>query len=80
MGNPTQFNRTDGAGYAFVAEMVLKLDERNPQVAARVMTAFRSWRTLEVGRRARALETLNLIAAHKTLSRDVRDIVERSLS
>ena len=34
-GNPTQFNRADGAGYDFVADTVLALDPKNPQVAAR---------------------------------------------
>ena len=53
-GNPTQFNRADGAGYDFVADNVLALDPKNPQVAARLMTAFRSWRALEAGRRAQA--------------------------
>jgi aminopeptidase N len=80
MSNPTQFNRADGAGFEFVAETVLKLDETNPQVAARIMTAFRSWRTLESGRRARAKATLEQLSSHTTLSRDVRDIVDRSLS
>ena len=45
--NHTQFNRLDGAGYDFVADFVLALDPKNPQVAARLMGAFRSWRALE---------------------------------
>ena len=49
--NHTQFNRGDGAGYDFVADFVLTLDPKNPQVAARLMGAFRSWRALEAGRR-----------------------------
>ncbi len=53
-GNPTQFNRADGTGYDFVADYVLKLNATNPQVAARLMTAFKSWRALEGGRRAHA--------------------------
>src|SRR6516225_12333597 len=48
--NQTQFNRSDGAGYNFVADFVLELDPKNPQVAARLMSAFRSWRTLEARR------------------------------
>ena len=32
-GNHTQFNRPDGAGYDFVADIVLALDPKNPQVA-----------------------------------------------
>ena len=43
-GNPTQFNRPDGAGYEFVADRILALDPNNPQVASRMTTAFKSWR------------------------------------
>lgn len=50
-GNQSQFNRIDGAGYMLVADFVEKLDARNPQAAARLMSAFRSWRALEPGRR-----------------------------
>ena len=78
--NQTQFNRPDGAGYDFVADIVLALDPKNPQVAARLMGAFRSWRALEAGRRAHAEAALRRVAAAPSLSRDVRDIVERSLA
>ncbi len=78
--NHTQFNRVDGAGYEFVAEMVLALDPKNPQVAARLMGAFRSWRALEAQRRARAEATLRRVAAAPALSRDVGDIVARTLA
>jgi aminopeptidase N len=33
-GNPTQFNRPDGAGYEFMADRILALDPNNPQVPA----------------------------------------------
>jgi aminopeptidase N len=78
--NQTQFNRGDGAGYDFVADCVLALDPKNPQVAARLMTAFRSWRALEPVRRAKAEATLRRVARNAGLSRDVRDIVDRSLA
>jgi len=80
MSNATQFNRADGEGYEFVAESALLIDPRNPQVAARIMTAFRSWRTLEPNRRARAQDVLSRIARREGLSRDLRDIVERTLT
>ena len=79
-GNPTQFNRPDGAGYDFVADIVLALDPKNPQMAARLMNAFRSWRALEAGRRARAQATLRRVASAPSLSRDVGDIVARTLA
>jgi len=79
-GNPTQFHRADGAGYALVADVVREVDRSNPQVAARLLTAFRTWRTLEASRRAQAEATLRSIAGGQTLSPDVRDIVDRTLS
>jgi aminopeptidase N len=80
LANHTQFNRSDGAGYDFVADIVLTLDPKNPQVAARIMGAFRSWRALEEGRRACAEATLRRVAAAPSLSRDVGDIVARTLA
>jgi aminopeptidase N len=78
--NQTQFNRADGAGFAFVADTVLALDQRNPQVAARLMTAFRSWRALEPERRACAEAEIRRVAGASGLSSDLKDIVERSLA
>jgi len=78
--NQTQFNRADGAGFAFVADTVLALDQRNPQVAARLMTAFRSWRALEPARRACAEAEIRRVAGASGLSSDLKDIVERSLA
>jgi aminopeptidase N len=78
--NHTQFNRGDGAGYTFVADFVLALDPKNPQVAARLMGAFRSWRSLETKRRAKAEAALRRVVAAPALSRDVHDIVARTLA
>jgi aminopeptidase N len=78
--NTTQFNRADGAGYDFVAEKILELDPKNPQVAARMMTAFRSWRALESGRRSKAKAALQRVDAATSLSADVKDIVSRALA
>jgi aminopeptidase N len=44
------------------------------------MVAFRSWRALEARRRERAEVTLRRVAAVPTLSRDVHDIVARTLA
>jgi aminopeptidase N len=78
--NPTQFNRPDGAGYEFMADRILELDPNNPQVASRMTTAFKSWRILESGRRARAKAALQRIAGTPNLSRDVHDIAQRALA
>jgi aminopeptidase N len=80
MANLSQFHRADGAGHAFVADMVLALDGTNPQVAARILGAFRTWRALEAGRRAQAEAALKRVAAAPSLSPDVYDIVTRCLA
>ena len=78
-GNPTQFARPDGSGFARVADTVAALDSTNPQVAARLLTAFKSWRRLEKSRGAKAVEMLNGIKAIPGLSRDTADILARTL-
>jgi len=77
--NQREFNRADGLGFALLEEVVAGLDSANPQIAARLLTAMRSWRSLEAVRRAHAEAMLRRIAARPSLSPDVRDIVTRSL-
>jgi aminopeptidase N len=79
MANQSQFNRADGGGYQFLADTVLALDPKNPQVAARLLSALKSWRVLEPARRALAQAALQRVAAAPALSRDVQDITKRAL-
>jgi aminopeptidase N len=79
MLNQVQFNRADGAGYQFLASIVLRTDELNPQLAARLLTAFSTWRMMESTRRDHAEKALRSIEQKPNLSRDVGDIVSRSL-
>ncbi|SFI52106.1 aminopeptidase N [Phyllobacterium sp. CL33Tsu] len=79
-GNQTGFNRADGNGYVFFAETILTIEKKNPQLAARLLTAMRSWRSFEPVRREHAREALANIAKVGDLSADVRDIVERTLA
>ena len=80
MSNPSQFNRSDGAGYFFLRDTVLELDSTNPQVAARLLGALKTWRLLESSRRGLAAQCLKDIAASKKLSPDLQDIVTRALA
>ncbi|MEO1142020.1 MAG: aminopeptidase N C-terminal domain-containing protein, partial [Pseudomonadota bacterium] len=79
MANPSAFNAANGKGYELMAKSLIKLDKINPQVAARLLTAFRSFRSLEAGRRKLAEAALQSIAATPELSRDVQDILDRTL-
>jgi aminopeptidase N len=80
MANQKEFNRADGAGFDFVADTVLALDPKNPQLAARLLSALKSWRVLEPQRRARAEAALQRVAAAPSQSADVADIVKRALA
>ncbi len=78
--NLVRFNAADGSGYAFLAEQVKLLDERNPQVASRVARSFDRWRKFDAVRQEHARRALESISAHPGLSRDVQEIVTRSLT
>ncbi|HEX2863460.1 MAG TPA: aminopeptidase N C-terminal domain-containing protein, partial [Deinococcales bacterium] len=77
-GNPSGFHRTDGAGYRFLADRLAALDALNPQVAARLATAFNGWQRLEPARRAQAREALQRLAGGER-SRNLAEIVGNML-
>ncbi len=77
--NPSGFHRADGAGYRFLAERLVQLDALNPQVAARLATAFNGWQRLEPGRREAARAAIEELADRDGLSRNLREIVANVL-
>jgi aminopeptidase N len=79
MSNPLQFNRPGGEGYRFVADKVLQIDAVNPQVAARLLGSFRSFKALEPKRRELAEAALRSVSGSPRISRDVAEIVLRML-
>jgi aminopeptidase N len=78
--NLTRFHALDGSGYDLLTQVVLELDPRNPQVAARLLSSLRAWRTLEPRRRALVESRLKQILEREGLSADVRDIATRALA
>ncbi|MEX2240092.1 MAG: aminopeptidase N [Burkholderiales bacterium] len=78
--NHVRFHAADGAGYAFLAERVLELDRLNPQVAARMARGFDRWRKFDAARQALARRQLERIRDAAGLSRDVAEIVGKSLA
>lgn len=80
MGNLTAFNAANGKGYELIAKSIAKLDKINPQVAARMLTTFRSYRSLEPKRKKLAEAALKDLAKQSNLSRDVSDILTRTLA
>ncbi len=78
--NPLHFHAADGSGYAFLAERVLWLNERNPQVASRMVRPLMNWRHYEARRSTLMKAQLERIQAHPGLSADVYEIVSKSLA
>ncbi len=79
-GNPWHFHATDGSGYAFLAEQVLALDALNPQVAARLLVPLTRWQKYEAATAGRMLQALRRIESAAGLSRDVAEVVLKSLA
>jgi len=77
--NHVRFHAADGAGYAFLADRVIELNGLNPQVAARMARGFDRWRKFDAGRQAKARAALERIRDARNLSRDVAEIVGKSL-
>ncbi|MEO0362801.1 MAG: aminopeptidase N, partial [Pseudomonadota bacterium] len=53
MANQVRFHRADGAGYRFFADWLIRMDDANPQTAARVAGAFETWRRYDEDRQAK---------------------------
>jgi aminopeptidase N len=79
-GNQVRFNRIDGAGYRFLADVVKQLDPRNPQLAARMASMFNAWRRFDPRRQTLMRNELEGIRALSGLSKDVYEIVTRALA
>lgn len=76
MGNVKLFHKLDGSGYRFFADQVLDMDDRNPQVAARLLGAFEIWRKLDATRQALIREQLDRVIGARP-SKNVLEIAQR---
>ena len=79
-GNPCRFHAIDGSGYQFLADNVLELDDMNPSIAARLVQAMARWRRFDEVRQQLMHDQLQRILDHKGLSKDVYEVVSKSLA
>ncbi|MEM6382480.1 MAG: aminopeptidase N [Pseudomonadota bacterium] len=79
MSNLAGFHAADGSGYRFLSAFVTRIDRDNPQLAARLASAFRAWRQFGPAHRLAAQDALEQVNARADLSRDLSDIVGRCL-
>jgi aminopeptidase N len=78
--NHVRFHAADGSGYAFLADQVLALNALNPQVAARMARGFDRWKRFDERRQARARAALERIRDGEGLTRDVAEVVTKTLA
>ncbi len=77
--NIINFHQRSGAGYAFLADSVIELDELNPQMAARILAPLTRWRKYDEARQAQMKAELNRILATENLSGNVFEIASKSV-
>ena len=78
-GNQAAFHRADGAGYKLIADLVIALDPKNPQTAARMVPPLGRWKRFDEDRQALMKVELERILAQPGLSRDVTEQASKSL-
>jgi len=80
MRNPRAFHAANGDGYRFLATLAEAIDPLNPALAARLLTPFESWRRFDSGRQEHARKALEKLASLPQLSKNTREMVERTLA
>lgn len=72
--NHVHFHNTDGSGYAFLADEIIRINGFNPQVAARFVTPFTSVEKYDDVRQKLIMAEVNRIHNHKGMGNDVKEI------
>ena len=77
--NHFHFHDKTGIGYRFLAQKIAALDPLNPQIAARLVTPFTTWKRYDESRQTLISTELERILSSSSLSRDVFEIVSKTL-
>ncbi len=80
MRNPAAFHASDGAGYRYLADVILRLDRTNPQIAARLCTPFTQWRRYVDSVQSQMKSELQRLIETPDLSAGVYEVVSKSLA
>ena len=78
--NTAGFHVASGLGYRTYADWLLKLDPLNPQTAARMCSAFSTWKRYDDKRQSQIREQLKRIAEFPSLSVDMREMTDRIIN
>ena len=78
--NMNQFHVEGGAGYEFLADILIEMDRKNPQIASRLATPLTRWRKFEPVSSALMKKALERVKSTPDLSSDVYEVVTKSLT
>jgi len=78
--NPAAFHAKDGSGYKFLVEMLIDLNTRNPQVAARMVEPLIRLKRYDEGRQAMMRQALEQLLELNKLSGDLYEKITRALN
>ena len=78
--NERHFHAESGEGYQLVADNIATIDKFNPQVAARLASAFSTWRRLDESRQAKVKVILKRLLDEQKLSNDTFEIISKTVS
>ena len=79
-GNHVRFHDRSGKGYTLLGDYAIALNALNPQVAARLVSAFTSWRRYDAGRQVLMKQQLERLRDYDGVCKDVFEIVSKSLA
>ena len=79
-GNQAAFHQADGAGYRMLADLIIALDPKNAQTAARMIPPFGRWKRFDNARQALMRAELERILLNPGLSRDTTEQASKSLA
>lgn len=80
MLNPVKFHDASGVGYDFLTDAIIELNTINPQIASRMVGPMREWRRFTKIRRDKMRECLERIMKIDDLSKDVYEVVSKTLA
>lgn len=77
--NRLQFNDPKGEGYSFLTDIIIQIDPMNPQVAARLVSGLINYKRFDRNRMELMRNELLKLSNIDRISKDVREIVMKSL-
>lgn len=77
--NPRAFHAVDGSGYRFLTDILLRLNESNPQVAARLIEPLIRFARYDEQRQTLMKRALERLSETENLSKDLFEKIDKAL-